>query len=200
MTQQHFPSPRWIGSAPHAWDKVSTLPRGGEPRAVAQLGSAPDWGSGGRRFKSCQPDESLCRSEAWGVTISRDRATYVQQCLLGARRDRLVNGPARASSSARLALSCHRFNPSINHRITPVQSPFRGGSDSFGRPVSKNELVLDSRCGDAPENFGNSADAPQAPVVSSLRALGLIGTGCSGPSCARVNRLPAASCRPAWRR
>lgn len=26
-------------------------------RAVAQLGSAPDWGSGGRRFKSCQPDQ-----------------------------------------------------------------------------------------------------------------------------------------------
>ena len=28
-----------------------------ESRAVAQLGSAPDWGSGGRRFKSCQPDK-----------------------------------------------------------------------------------------------------------------------------------------------
>ncbi len=26
-------------------------------RAVAQLGSTPDWGSGGRRFKSCQPDK-----------------------------------------------------------------------------------------------------------------------------------------------
>ena len=26
------------------------------PRAVAQLGSALDWGSRGRRFKSCQPD------------------------------------------------------------------------------------------------------------------------------------------------
>lgn len=25
-------------------------------RAVAQLGSALDWGSRGRRFKSCQPD------------------------------------------------------------------------------------------------------------------------------------------------
>ncbi len=25
-------------------------------RDVAQLGSAPDWGSGGRRFKSCRPD------------------------------------------------------------------------------------------------------------------------------------------------
>jgi hypothetical protein len=24
---------------------------------VAQLGSAPDWGSGGRKFKSCHPDE-----------------------------------------------------------------------------------------------------------------------------------------------
>ena len=27
-----------------------------EQRAVAQLGSALDWGSSGRRFKSCQPD------------------------------------------------------------------------------------------------------------------------------------------------
>jgi hypothetical protein len=27
-------------------------------RAVAQFGSALDWGSSGRRFKSCQPD--LC--------------------------------------------------------------------------------------------------------------------------------------------
>ena len=25
-------------------------------RAVAQFGSALDWGSSGRRFKSCQPD------------------------------------------------------------------------------------------------------------------------------------------------
>ncbi len=28
----------------------------GKSRAVAQLGSALDWGSRGRRFKSCQPD------------------------------------------------------------------------------------------------------------------------------------------------
>jgi hypothetical protein len=27
-----------------------------KPRAVAQLGSALDWGSRGRKFKSCQPD------------------------------------------------------------------------------------------------------------------------------------------------
>ncbi len=30
----------------------------GHPRAVAQLGSAPRSGRGGRRFKSCQPDQS----------------------------------------------------------------------------------------------------------------------------------------------
>ena len=28
-------------------------------RAVAQLGSAPVWGTGGRRFKSCQPDQNV---------------------------------------------------------------------------------------------------------------------------------------------
>ena len=33
-------------------------------RAVAQLGSALDWGSRGRRFKSCQPDQRFRRSEA----------------------------------------------------------------------------------------------------------------------------------------
>ena len=32
-------------------------------RDVAQLGSALDWGSRGRRFKSCRPDLLLCRSE-----------------------------------------------------------------------------------------------------------------------------------------
>ena len=34
-------------------------PRAGGIRAVAQLGSALDWGSRGRRFKSCQPDREV---------------------------------------------------------------------------------------------------------------------------------------------
>ena len=38
--------------------KLAPGPRtSGQPRAVAQLGSALDWGSRGRRFKSCQPDK-----------------------------------------------------------------------------------------------------------------------------------------------
>ena len=60
-----FACPWWSrggpGSAMLVW-----LPRSGQhqelvsaetnSRAVAQLGSALDWGSRGRRFKSCQPD------------------------------------------------------------------------------------------------------------------------------------------------
>ena len=45
------------------------------PRAVAQLGSALDWGSRGRRFKSCQPDrKSLMRSNFHqGFVVSERR-------------------------------------------------------------------------------------------------------------------------------
>ena len=39
-------------------------------RAVAQLGSALDWGSRGRRFKSCQPD--AYGGTRWGATIFLD--------------------------------------------------------------------------------------------------------------------------------
>ena len=39
-------------------------------RAVAQLGSALDWGSGGRRFKSCQPDSVM--SQDIGIVRTDD--------------------------------------------------------------------------------------------------------------------------------
>ena len=44
------------------------------PRAVAQLGSAPDWGSGGRRFKSCQPDRKALMGHSFhqGFVMSCD--------------------------------------------------------------------------------------------------------------------------------
>lgn len=44
-------------------------------RSVAQLGSAPDWGSGGRRFNSCHSDVSSDNVGGRGlgtVTISVD--------------------------------------------------------------------------------------------------------------------------------
>ncbi|CAO5232463.1 hypothetical protein FAGKG844_170030 [Frankia sp. AgKG'84/4] len=44
-------------------------------RDVAQLGSAPDWGSGGRRFKSCRPDNEIAplgRSRRRGLSHFMD--------------------------------------------------------------------------------------------------------------------------------
>ena len=37
------------GNTAYLWDEV-------QQRDVAQLGSAPEWGSGGRRFESGRPD------------------------------------------------------------------------------------------------------------------------------------------------
>ena len=50
---------RPVSRAPPGCDKVldgSPTQHPAGHRAVAQLGSALDWGSRGRRFKSCQPD------------------------------------------------------------------------------------------------------------------------------------------------
>jgi hypothetical protein len=34
-------------------------------RGVAQSGSVPEWGSGGRWFKSSRPDQKNCRETAY---------------------------------------------------------------------------------------------------------------------------------------
>ena len=47
-----------LWSGPWAEVEFRSLPAiPAAPRAVAQLGSVLDWGSSGRRFKSCQPDK-----------------------------------------------------------------------------------------------------------------------------------------------
>ena len=38
-------------------------------RAVAQFGSALDWGSRGRRFESCQPDHGDQGSRPWSLVV-----------------------------------------------------------------------------------------------------------------------------------
>ena len=49
----------------------------GRHRAVAQLGSALDWGSRGRRFKSCQPDQK--KSQMEGHFADREVAFVVSE-------------------------------------------------------------------------------------------------------------------------
>ena len=50
----------------------------GSGRDVAQLGSALDWGSRGRRFKSCRPDagQKGCRHDRHPFFMSRTAAKY----------------------------------------------------------------------------------------------------------------------------
>ena len=63
QTPNHFTHSR--RSDPCEWQPLTTDARGSilnllqlvTRRGVAQLGSAPEWGSGGRRFKSCRPDQ-----------------------------------------------------------------------------------------------------------------------------------------------
>jgi hypothetical protein len=51
----------------------STLARGAY-RDVAQLGRAPRWGRGGRRFKSCRPDVTGCGSAWWSTRFGTERS------------------------------------------------------------------------------------------------------------------------------
>ena len=67
-----------------------------KPRAVAQLGSALDWGSRGRRFKSCQPDVVRSRETPW----FRD---CLASCPRNARLDRLGVVDARPRDRDELA-------------------------------------------------------------------------------------------------
>jgi hypothetical protein len=47
-------------------------------RGVAQSGSAPVWGTGGRRFKSGRPDHLLVRDRPyWPVLLVRERQAQV---------------------------------------------------------------------------------------------------------------------------
>jgi hypothetical protein len=83
-------------------------------RAVAQLGSALDWGSRGRRFKSCQPDRETAsglrrrRSEAVGVSTPDWRIDGFIHSLL--RADRPCGPDKRAPAGARQPLRAPRIS------------------------------------------------------------------------------------------
>ncbi len=66
---------------PRPWDSLkspevpstfSAATERGTPRGVAQRGSAPVWGAGGRRFESCRPDPAVRRPRR----LPRDGAVF----------------------------------------------------------------------------------------------------------------------------
>ena len=50
----------------------------GPPRGVAQSGSAPGWGPGGRRFKSCLPDTGS--TWKWPLSQNRGSGHFARAC------------------------------------------------------------------------------------------------------------------------
>ena len=92
------------------WGRPSAVgfrPAAGDPgqrRAVAQFGSALDWGSSGRRFKSCQPDtrKPALTSIGAGFCLSRSGAESPRACQELARR-RTACQPDQPNSDAAAA-------------------------------------------------------------------------------------------------
>ena len=68
------------------WPVMFSRPHKRGQRAVAQLGSALDWGSRGRRFKSCQPDSSSLLDRGSSQSESTDLTPYLTPYTARGRR------------------------------------------------------------------------------------------------------------------
>ena len=62
-------------------------------RGVAQPGSAPAWGAGGRRFKSCRPDQMVV-----SISMARLKFAITAACLLLATVAAFAESPDDASA------------------------------------------------------------------------------------------------------
>ena len=99
-------------------------------RAVAQLGSALDWGSRGRRFKSCQPDRCLALSKAHWSRMDAPRISIASLSLLLVP---LEGGQVRSTNTLSQSCVIHRpLGVSVaSHRAGLGQAPGRVFRASF---------------------------------------------------------------------
>ncbi len=108
----------------NVWVKLKKYPKGQRfRRDVAQLGSAPRLGRGGRTFKSCHPDH-LKKNLFWQVLF-----------LLSGRSAPITSWHhSRSSNYIRTAESCIRFPKlnSVSLRESLSSRPFRKESVSAG--------------------------------------------------------------------
>ena len=100
-------------------------------RGVAQPGSAPPWGGGGRRFKSSRPDQYSSRS-------NRDFR-------FGVRPTRLMYGRRQARWNLRFDLT---FTPSLTYftEIHVLQSLLQVKLLTFDKQDSYSDEVMNSFC------------------------------------------------------
>ena len=111
-----------------------TIVRAG--RSIAQPGSAPDWGSGGRRFKSCYSDQNFLTKSNNYVEVfplSAGACTYVS--LVSPR----CFGPGFHHVQG--------SSPRLNAAGFPTASAGAAGSDWRAHPIltSRNVSKLDTR-------------------------------------------------------
>jgi hypothetical protein len=86
-------------------------------RGVAQPGSAPPWGGGGRRFKSSRPDHRACHP--WRNTCNFDEPQPAHPCA-GVRRDEgTLSAFVYSGSPSRLDQSDNPYMSSLTklHRL-----------------------------------------------------------------------------------
>ena len=83
-------------------------------RGVAQLGSAPEWGSGGRRFKSCLPDQTS-RKRRLRARKRVGAVSFLCGLLLQYRATEAAKGRTRSQFSGSGSRRRSRPNASPSH-------------------------------------------------------------------------------------
>ena len=98
-------------------------------RDVAQFGSAPDLGSGGRRFESCRPDQRLIpAAESWIQMIKGCRQAARQRFL----------GPSFVGSNPATPARKKRFVDSNRFFLYQAFLPHCKGLDkTIGKPIEE---------------------------------------------------------------
>src|SRR5579859_2881245 len=90
-------------------------------REVAQAGSAPGLGPGGRRFESCLPDEQEARSDSCGFCFSGSGESLLSKADGKTKPSRRSRGEAfwvirRGEGSAKLILSSRQWSKAISYQ------------------------------------------------------------------------------------
>ena len=171
------------------------------PRGVAQPGSAPGWGPGGRRFKSCLPDYRKSCKRIYSV-----RRSFPQKCREGikgasnARGDEARVTALWVANRVRRRQSCGGdAGPNGGACLVPADSVYRGkprpvrGHPESGSASGVSELAT-SRCvatsGSRPafvlRRVWKAGRASWLPVSGwgsarreyRCRRVGLLGTNC----------------------
>jgi hypothetical protein len=168
------------------------------PRGVAQSGSAPGWGPGGRRFKSCLPDQrkALLRRRVffeffrhrWARRSRRPRRRLATGEVVG------VAASARMLRRRRLVRQVHIALVSSSNRTRTAYPS--SGRTSVGSGVLRTAHSEASRAAapNAAFSGGRRLIRASRPIAMQRRAAGLSRPG-QVPDCSSAGRVVVAARR-----